>query len=281
MGQKSSFSPDDPDRIERFAVTVEAAVFTIRNGALHVVLLPRREQPSPARWALPGGFVRLGEDLHEAASRELAEQTGLTPHGDWYLEQLGSYGAPEPDPPMRTITVAYLAVAPSRPLLRADADTALATPVPVPSIDPEDLAFDHARIVRDGLERIRSLLEYTAFAARFLEPVFTTTELRGVYETVWGFPVHQGNFRRNIEQNGCFVRRPRPHRGERRGKGRPATQWFLRDAVRRDHPGALLSRALASRDRHGALLGIRTRPAAGGDSAADYAPLAGRPDRQS
>ena len=256
-----TFSPYDPGQFERFAVTVDAAVFTIQSGGLHVVLVRRGEDPFLGQWALPGGFVRAGEDLDQAVARELAEETGLWRDGDWYLEQLGSYGTPDRDPRMRVVTVAYFAVAAALPALQGGGDAALAELRPVESIDPENLAFDHARIIHDALERIRSLLEYTTFGTRFLEPVFTTSELREVYETVWGIRVDQGNFRRNIGKNTCFVSlghsdgRP----GMRQGPGRPASLWSVKEAARRNHPGSLLARALASRDRGGALLGIRTR----------------------
>ena len=259
----ASFS-HGPREFEPFAVTVDIAVFTIRNGALHVALVRRGEEPFLGEWALPGGFVRGREDLDGAAARELAEETGLQPYDDWYLEQLRSYGAPGRDPRMRVVTVAYFTVAASLPRLQGGGDAVSADLKPVEWINRNGLAFDHAQIVRDALERIRSLLEYTTLAARFLDAAFTATQLREVYEAVWGIPIDPRNFRRNIVKSGCFVDTTMHYRAAKaaRRRGRPPSRWSVRVAPRRDQPGSLLLRALASRDRGGSLLGVRTRPAA-------------------
>ena len=229
----------DPHAYPSFAVTVDVAVFTIRTRALHITLIRRGNQPFIGKWALPGGFVRPAETLDQAAVRELEEETGLRRDDRWHLEQLGSYGDPDRDPRMRVVTVAYLAVAANVPRVRGGGDAALAELQPVAAIGEQDLAFDHARIFRDALGRIRSRLEYTTLAARFLEPVFTVSELREVYEIVWDTHLDKGNFRRNFGRSECFE-----PRGQRSARGRPASLWSVTESL----PGQvvrLLDRPLA------------------------------------
>ena len=104
------------------AVTVDVALFTVRDDQLSVLLIKRGEAPYKGRWALPGGFVRPHETLDEAAARELAEEAGL--RSGFHLEQLQTYGAPRRDPRMRTFTVAYLALAPDLAAPAAGTDAA-------------------------------------------------------------------------------------------------------------------------------------------------------------
>jgi 8-oxo-dGTP diphosphatase len=134
-------------------------VLTIRDDGLEVLLVTRGEDPFTGMLALPGGFVRADETLSEAAARELAEETRLTV-GAAHLEQLASYGDPGRDPRMRVVTVAYLALAPEMPLPQAGTDAAAASWVAAEDVlDGHVLAFDHQRILADGVERARAKLE--------------------------------------------------------------------------------------------------------------------------
>lgn len=212
----------DPSAWPPFAVTVDLVVLTVRDGALHVLLVRRGEDPYRGAWALPGGFVRADEDLHDAAVRELAEETGVRqPAG--HLEQLGSYGAPDRDPRMRVVSVAHLVLAPDLPEPTAGTDAAAAAWVPVAAVDAGALAFDHARILGDGVERARAKLEYSPLATAFCGPELTVSELRGVYEAVWGQPLDPRNFHRKVTSvPGLLVDTGRT-RSE--GRGRPATVY--------------------------------------------------------
>lgn len=207
----------DPRDYPPFAVTVDLVILTIREGTLTVLLVTRGEAPALGSRALPGGFVRPDEDLWQAAARELAEETGLTP-SEVHLEQLASYGAPGRDPRMRVVTVAYLALAPGMPVPRAGGDAAGADWVPV--TETGRLAFDHHQILADGVERARAKLEYTPLAAAFCPPEFTIAQLRGVYEAVWGTALDPRNFHRKVTGTPGFVI---PANGETAGgRGRPA-----------------------------------------------------------
>jgi 8-oxo-dGTP diphosphatase len=225
-----------------FAVTVDLVVLTVRDGALSALVIRRGEEPYAGRLALPGGFVRAAESLDRAAARELAEETGLA-ELPVHLEQLATYGTVDRDPRMRVISVAYLALAPDLPSPRAGGDAVAAAWTPVASILPErfpgspphagspgaTLAFDHARILADGVERARAKLEYSPLAAAFCPPEFTVGELRRVYEAVWGVALDPRNFHRKVTGTQGFLI-PVGDTTARQG-GRPAQLFRLGDVT--------------------------------------------------
>lgn len=188
-----------------FAVTVDLVVLTIRDDELVSLVVQRGEAPFKGRWALPGGFVHQDEDLDTAAGRELQEETALT-RNEVHLEQLATFGAPKRDPRMRVVTVAYLALAADLPTPTAGTDAADARWLSVSALLVKGkLAFDHAEILSVGVERARSKLEYTPLATAFCPPEFTVSELRRVYEVVWGAPLDPRNFHRKATKTEGFL----------------------------------------------------------------------------
>lgn len=228
-----------------FALTVDIVLLAVRQGRLSVLLIERGGEPHAGDWALPGGFVDPGEDTEAAAMRELAEETGLAqlPEGI-HLEQLRTYGRPGRDPRGRTVSVAYLGLVPDQPSVTAGDDAADARFWPIEDLVGEDaprLAFDHDEILRDGVERARSKLEYTSCALAFVQEPFTFADLRRVYEAVWGVQLDHSNFRKKVLDTEGFVEslgREAPR--EKGGPGgRPAdlyrrghTFWLERAIIR-------------------------------------------------
>jgi 8-oxo-dGTP diphosphatase len=204
----------DPSLFPAFAVTVDVVILTMSEGTLHVLLVRRGEVPFQGMWAIPGGFKRPPETLDEAAKRELREETGVDVPS--LLTQFGAYGDPERDPRMNVVTIAYLAVLRDVGALVAGTDAADASLVRVSDVlkGTIDLAFDHLRIVRDAIERVRVELEVTGIATAFVGTTFTLAELRAVYEAVWGVQLDAANFRRSVVAEDGWViptgRRARP-----------------------------------------------------------------------
>ncbi len=213
---------DDDWTIPTVAVAVDLAVLTVQTGQLQILLVRRGVEPFLGAYALPGGFLASpDEDIDAAAVRELAEETGLA-SDRLHLEQLRTYGAPDRDPRRRVVTVCYLALVPDLPLPVAGGDARAAKWVPVDRAlrRRRTLAFDHATIIEDAVERARSKLEYTTLATAFCAPVFSVTELRQVYEIVWGRQLDPRNFHRKVTSVEDFLV-PTGEQTTRHG-GRPA-----------------------------------------------------------
>ncbi len=226
-------------------VTVDLVILTLRQQELRALLVERGVDPYRGARALPGGFLNhAGEDLLGAACRELREEADLDAQG-LHLEQLGTYGRPGRDPRGRVVSVAYLAIAPGLPDPVAGTDAAEAGWEPAADVLSGEvpLAFDHRRIVADGVERARAKLEHSALATAFCGETFTIAELQQVYEAVWGVRLDPRNFYRKVQKVGGFLESVGQERKPTRG--RPArvfqagpTTVLHPPLVRPETPGA-------------------------------------------
>lgn len=203
-------------------LTVDLVILTLREGRLRVLLVERGEEPFQGVRALPGGFLNhAGEEILDAAHRELREETGLGAESV-HLEELGVYGGADRDPRGRVVSVAHLAIAPGLPEPVAGTDAKDASWVPAGDVlsGAVELAFDHRRIVADGIERARTKLEYSALATAFCAELFTIAELQQVYEAVWGTALDTRNFYRKVQATKGFI--VPAGTGRRSTGGRPA-----------------------------------------------------------
>lgn len=204
------------------AVTTDIVIFTIREQQLKLLLVKLKGEPYKGKWALPGGFVAIDEDLHQCAERELAEETGVS---GVYLEQLYTFGDPKRDPRERVITIAYYALIPSDKIeLRAATDAEAVDWFAMDELPK--LAFDHGDILETAKQRLVAKLDYSTIAFQFMPKEFTLTELQEVYEIILEEEVDKRNFRKwvlaleSIEETG----------NERReGRHRPAKLYRLKD----------------------------------------------------
>ncbi len=247
----------DAGRYERPSVTVDMLVFTVTEEekknyrklpekVLRLLLIKRGDHPCIGQWALPGGFVEMGESLDEAALRELKEETNIE---DIYMEQLYTWGDVGRDPRTRVISASYMSLIDSSALdIRAsdDAEDAKwftvscklhqeqktvtekgyvlqrlfrlsltneeeelsaivktvktaggkAAKIEREVVESNGIAFDHAKIIEYGIDRLCSKIEYTDIAFSLMPELFTLTELQQVYEVILGTELLKANFRR-------------------------------------------------------------------------------------
>lgn len=247
----------DAGIFERPSVTVDMMIFTVTNEekenyrklpekVLRLLMIKRGDHPYIGQWALPGGFVQMGESLDEAASRKLKEETNID---KIYMEQLYTWGDVSRDPRTRVISTSYMSLLDSKMLdIKAseDADDAKwftvscklyqeqktvtekgyvlqktfklslsnednnlsavirvtktaegkVTKVEREVVESDGIAFDHAKIIEYGIERLRSKIEYTDIAFNLMGELFTLTELQQVYEVILDTELLKANFRR-------------------------------------------------------------------------------------
>ena len=206
----------DPSAFPRPSVTTDIALFTVREKALQVLLIQRKEEPFAGRWALPGGFVRPDENLESAARRELAEETGVS---EVLLEQLRTFGDLGRDPRTWVITVAYTALVSSdRLVVKADTDAADAGWFAVSAL-PGPLAFDHAAILSHAAASLRARLDTgLQIAAALLPRRFTLSQMQDVYEIISSRTLDKRNFRKWVLSTNALTATAE----EQRGAHRPA-----------------------------------------------------------
>lgn len=179
-------------------VTVDIVLFTVINNTLQVLLIQRKTEPYQEMWAIPGGFIHVGETLEEAAARRLKEETSAE---NIFLAQLHAFGGPKRDPRARVITVAYYALVSAE---RLNLETQSPNNSSVGDIqwfsvsDLPELAFDHKEILKAALHRLKKQLQSTSVAFQLLPAKFTLTELQRVYELILGKSLDKRNFRKKI-----------------------------------------------------------------------------------
>ena len=207
--------------------TVDVVIFTVRDDALHVLLVQRPDgddEPFPGAWALPGGFVDIerDRDLEACAMRKLKEKTGVVSP---YLEQLGSWGSAGRDPRGWSATHAYFALLPATTGAGTHAADAQWFPIVASKVKPR-LAFDHSEILEAAVLRLRSKVEYTSLPAYLMPGEFTLPDLQRAYEIVLDRPLEKSAFRTRILAADLIE----PVARMRKGPNRPAQLYRLKKA---------------------------------------------------
>ncbi len=205
----------DPQAFDRPSITVDLVLLAIRGGRPSALLLRRDAPPQAERWALPGGFVGIDEDLEAAAVRVARDKAGIE---GAQLEQLYTFGAVNRDPRMRIVTVAYLGLM-AESAFEAALGAALQLLPAALEIDPGGegfaarspegealpLAFDHAEILGTALMRLRGKLDWSNVGFSLLPERFTLRQLQEVHEAILGTPLNKPAFRRRMLDKGWIA----------------------------------------------------------------------------
>ncbi|MBI4854765.1 MAG: NUDIX hydrolase [Acidobacteria bacterium] len=158
------------------SVTVDTIIFALAEEEIKILLIKRKYPPFAGKWAIPGGFVEVGEALSTAACRELEEETGLK---NVTLTQFYTYGDPGRDPRGHTITITYhtfLAKLPGDLAGADDADDAKWFPI---NALPE-LAFDHDVVLDAAIKDLYNRIEITTKNTDFFSGELNLYQLRNL-----------------------------------------------------------------------------------------------------
>ena len=218
----------DPNIYQRPSTSVDTVIFTVFDNALQVLLVKRDDYPFKHQWSLVGGFIDLENDLtlEDTAKGKLAEKTGVkTP----YLEQCFTIGNKYRDPRGWSVTTVYFALLPYEQIQLQAGKGAIDIKWSI--IDQqrvaEDLAFDHAEILRLTVERLQSKVLYTSLPAYLMAEKFTLRDLQTVYEIILDRQLEVKSFRRRMAKANILEETSEM----RQDAKRPARLYRLKDDI--------------------------------------------------
>lgn len=196
MKRSATFSYPFP----RPAVASDCVIFGFDGGELKLLLLEREKEPFKGKWALPGGFVHAHETADECAKRILVEKAGIK---NVFIEQLYTFSSPERDPRDRVISISYYSLVNKHHYtLIAGRDTEKAEWFALSALPK--LAFDHAKIVKMAMLRLKGKVRYQPVGFELLDEKFTLTQLQTVYEAILETAIDKRNFRKKIMSMGLL-----------------------------------------------------------------------------
>ncbi|MEM8566236.1 MAG: NUDIX domain-containing protein [Bacteroidota bacterium] len=202
---------------QNIQVAVDAIVFGYsKENGVSVLLIKRKYEPFQGQWAIPGGFVKDDESLETAVERELMEETGVKIN---YLEQLYTFGDPDRDPRRRILAVAYFGLVKSAQFekLRASTDAEEAEWFNIKKLPK--LAFDHKKVLRIAIERLRAKIKYQPIGFELLDKKFPFSDLEHLYTTLLDRPIDRRNFKKKISH--LKILDELPEKAKSTGAGRP------------------------------------------------------------
>lgn len=190
---------------------------------LQIKLVKRNEEPEKGCWGLPGGFVDIDEDIFANVLRKLEVKTGIS--GNFYIEQLYTWGDVDRDSRGRVISVSFLGLCNEETYVEEETDreTGWFNVKLVLEGNLGKLSFDHQKIIEYALERLVNKIEYTDIAFNLLPSEFTISECQAVYSLILNKKIL--NFRRKIAEYVTPLNKQRKEEGK---QFRPAELYSVR-----------------------------------------------------
>lgn len=232
----------DSNIYDKLSMTTDILIFSVSDSIqdnyrklnekhFSVLLVKRNTYPFKDKWCLPGGFIKIDEDIEDAAKRILKTETNIK---DIYLEQLYTYGNPKRDPRMRIVSTSYMALIDKNRLKdkipknaswfnimvlednkyidvtlengKEEIKFKIKKTLKEKTTDRykydisknDKIAFDHPLIIASGISRLKNKLEYTDIVFNMMPEYFTLGELQQVYEVILGKKLLDPAFRRII-----------------------------------------------------------------------------------
>ena len=196
MKEKKKYTYEYP----RPSLATDCVIFGFDGGSLKLLLTEREKEPFKNKWALPGGFVHMDETTDACAERILKEKAGVK---NVFVEQLYTFSDPDRDPRERVVSVSYFALVNKHQYeLVAGRDTLKAEWFEL--TDLPKLAFDHSKIVKMAILRLKGKVSYQPIGFELLNEKFTLSQLQSLYEAILETPVDKRNFRKKIMSLGIL-----------------------------------------------------------------------------
>ena len=187
------------------SVTADCVIFGFDGVRIKVLLIQRGIEPFKGKWAFPGSFMKIDETAEECARRELEEETGLKSTA---VEQFHTFSDVNRDPRERVITMAHYALVRLSEVKGGD-DAASARWFAMDEVP--SLAFDHDRILRMAVNRLKERICFEPIGFELLPEVFTMTELQNLYEAILEVKFDRRNFYNKMLKIGILSEaEPRP-----------------------------------------------------------------------
>ncbi|MCD9615302.1 NUDIX hydrolase [Chryseobacterium gleum] len=190
---------EDYSQYPKHLVAVDCIIFGFDGENLKILLVKRNFEPQMGEWSLMGGFIGSDETSDEAANRVLYTLTGLE---NIYLEQLKCYTEIKREPTARIMSISYYA------LINIEKDIQINEQYSAKWVELQkapDLIFDHNKMVKDAVARLRRRASTGPIGFELLPEKFTMKDLQNLYEAIFDEKFDKRNFTSKINSMDILV----------------------------------------------------------------------------